>query len=269
MSRRRARAMGCVLAIAALTLTTAPAAARPTAQPPDVPAAEFVRKPPPGMIQALQRDLRLNQAQAETRLLNETRLTPIEANLRRRLGDHFAGAWFAGNLAQTLVVATVDSTDAPVIAALGARPLVVSRSLIELRAVKAKIDAALISDRAAVSVRYVDVRTNKVVILSKEAPVITALLDAADVDLAAVRVVTSDEHPRPLYDLIAGDPYYVGAATRCSVGFSVTKGTQKGFISAGHCGKPAGSRSTTTGNPRRWWATAAAAPCPSAASEVP
>ncbi|MEV0418542.1 S1 family peptidase [Streptosporangium canum] len=250
MSRRHVIAPGCVLTITALTLTlaVAPAAAtRPAAQTSGTPAAGSVRKPPPGMVQALQRDLRLNRVQAETRLLNEARLTPIEASLRRRIGDRFAGAWFAGNLAQVLVVATTDPADPSLITALDARPLVVGRSLLDLEAVKAKVDAALAHDRAA-RVRYIDVRTNKVVILSAKAAETIAILNAADVDPAAVQVVTSDEQPRPLYDLIAGDRYYVGATTRCSAGFSVTKGAQNGFVSAGHCGKPG---SATVGFNRR------------------
>ena len=47
---------------------------------------------------------------------------------------------------------------------------------------------------------------------------------------------------------MGGDAYYVGATSRCSIGFSVIKGTQNGFVTAGHCGKPG---STTTGFNRR------------------
>jgi hypothetical protein len=37
--------------------------------------------------------------------------------------------------------------------------------------------------------------------------------------------------------VFGGAAYYIGSASRCSVGFSVTKGAQNGFASAGHCGK--------------------------------
>ncbi|MEU8384375.1 S1 family peptidase, partial [Streptosporangium sp. NPDC048865] len=36
--------------------------------------------------------------------------------------------------------------------------------------------------------------------------------------------------------LVGGQAYYVGGTTRCSAGFAVTKGTQRGFVTAGHCG---------------------------------
>src|SRR5690349_5459787 len=115
MSRRHAVTAGCVLAITALTLTAAPVAAQPRTT--GLQTASLPRKPPPrfppGMIAALQRDLHLTSEQAQARLLNEARLAPIEAKLRSRLGDHFGGSWFAGTIAQTLVVATTDPADLP------------------------------------------------------------------------------------------------------------------------------------------------------------
>jgi streptogrisin C len=57
--------------------------------------------------------------------------------------------------------------------------------------------------------------------------------------------VKSAERPHPLYDLRGGDAYYINGNTRCSIGFPVTRGTQQGFASAGHCGR---AGSTTTGS---------------------
>ena len=123
MSRRHAVTPGCVLAITALTLTAVPAAAeRPTAQTPGAPAAEFVRKPPPGMVEALQRDLHLTGSRPRPACSTRPAWPRSRRNLRRRLGDRFGGAWFAGTIAQTLVVATTDPADAPQIVAAGARP---------------------------------------------------------------------------------------------------------------------------------------------------
>ncbi len=63
-----------------------------------------------------------------------------------------------------------------------------------------------------------------------------------------MRVIASVEQPRLLRadpsplglptDLVGGQAYYADAETRCSVGFSVIHGDQKGFVSAGHCGAP-------------------------------
>ncbi|GAA4192422.1 hypothetical protein GCM10022252_33790 [Streptosporangium oxazolinicum] len=262
MARRHVVVPGCVLAITALALTATPAVATH-------PAARTLGKPPPGMLEAIARDVGLTEEEAETRLLNEARLTPIEASLRGEIGDHFGGSWFAGDVAQTLVVATVDSTEVPVIAALGARPLLVDRSLSELRAVRAAVDAALAGGRgAAASVRYVDVRTNRVVVLTDNPKAALEAVRTAEVEPDAVQVTASTEHPRLLRahrktpaetDLVGGQAYYIGTTTRCSVGFSVTKDTRKGFISAGHCGTPG---STTTGYDRRPQGTVQAATFP-------
>ncbi|GAA3508491.1 hypothetical protein FHR32_002334 [Streptosporangium album] len=234
MPRRYTAVMGCVLAIAALTAAAAPAAAYSLTA--DTAAAVAARKPPPGMVEALQRDLHLSKEQAQTRLLDEIRLTGVEAQLRRRLGDRFGGSWFVGTVAQTLVVATTDPADVPRIVAAGARGEVVSRSLAQLNATLDKVDAIL-SAHSNGLVRYVNVRTNKVIVLSDAPAATEAVIEASDVDMVAVRVLSSIERPQPLSDLVGGDPYYVGSTTRCSIGFAVLHGAQNGFVSAGHCGK--------------------------------
>ncbi|GAA3508483.1 hypothetical protein FHR32_002332 [Streptosporangium album] len=234
MPRRYTAVMGCVLAIAALTAAAAPAAAYSLTT--DTAAAAAARKPPPGMLEALQRDLHLTRKQAQTRLLNEIRLTPTAAELRRRLGDRFGGSWFAGDLAQSLVVATTSQEDVPRIVALGARAEVVSRSLAQLNDTAKEVNAAL-SAHPNGRVRYIDVKINKVVILSETPAATESVIEAAELNPVAVLVVSSNERPQPLFDLVGGDAYYIGDTERCSIGFSVTKGTQNGFVSAGHCGK--------------------------------
>ena len=143
MACRRARAVGCVLVIAALTLATAPAAAArpaPAQSGPSRLGEPLCRPSPRGHAGGHLTRLRPHQrTKPQARLLNEIRLAPIEASLRRRLGEHFAGAWLCRPLAQTLVVATVDPADTSLIASLGAQPPVVSRSLADLERVKEKL----------------------------------------------------------------------------------------------------------------------------------
>ncbi|GAA4204792.1 hypothetical protein GCM10022252_64310 [Streptosporangium oxazolinicum] len=238
MPRRHATITGYLLAITALTVTAAPAIARPLTAD-----AAVVVKPPPGMLAALQRDLHLTAEQAQARLINEIRLASVEKRLREELGENFGGAWFTGDLAQTLVVATTDKDDTPRIVAGGARAEIVSRSLGQLNAALDTIDEAL-SDHMAGPVRYVDVRSNQVVVLSNVPSTTQNVIATSDVDPVTVRVVSSIERPQLLSDLVGGNAYYIGTSERCSVGFSVTKGTQNGFVSAGHCGKRG---STTSG----------------------
>ncbi|MEU7991165.1 S1 family peptidase [Streptosporangium canum] len=242
MSRRHAITTGCVLAITALALTAAPVVAQPRRA--ETPEAAAVRRAPPGMIEALQRDLGLTGEQAEERLANEIRLAPIEAQAREQIGDRFGGAWYAGITARTLVVATTSAADIPRLTALGVRAEVVNRSLKELQVIKKELEVTLATRPHAGRVRYVDVRNNKVAVLSSESEATEHGIEAAGMDTEAVRVVPSKELPRLLHDLVGGTPYYVGVTSRCSVGFSVTRGTQNGFVSAGHCGKVG---SATTG----------------------
>ncbi|SNT64903.1 Trypsin [Streptosporangium subroseum] len=239
MSRRHAVTAGCVLAITALTLTAAPVAAQ--SRTTGLQVVPLPRKPPPrfppGVVEALQRDLKITAEQAQARLLNEARLAPIEARLRSRLGAHFGGSWFAGTIAQTLVVATTDPADLPQIIAAGAQGEVVRRSYAELVPIKRKLDQALPAPPRGGSVRYIDVKINKVVVLSPVPAETEKIIKAIGVDMTSVAVIFSTERPQPFGDVRGGDPYYIGATVRCSIGFSVTRGNQNGFVSAGHCGK--------------------------------
>ena len=78
-----------------------------------------------------------------------------------------------------------------------------------------------------------------------------AFVKAAGLSTARVRIRLSAHRPHLLADLVGGDAYYIDATARCSIGFSVTKAAQQGFVTAGHCGKPgsktAGSDKTGQG----------------------
>ncbi|GAA3508488.1 hypothetical protein FHR32_002333 [Streptosporangium album] len=232
MPRRYTAVMGCVLAIAALTAAAAPAAAYSLTA--DTAAAVAARKPPPGMVEALQRDLNLSKEQAQTRLLNEIRLAGVEAQLREKLGGRFGGSWFVGTVAQTLVVATTDPADLPQIIATGARGEVVKRPLTELNEALETVNTSLPATGG--KVRYIDVKNNRIVILTADPLATEDLIEASGVNTTLVQAVQSTEQPRLLSDLVGGNAYYIGVTARCSIGFAVTHGDQNGFVSAGHCG---------------------------------
>ncbi len=229
MPRRHTVITGCVLAITTLPLTAVPGAAQPLTA-----GAAVVALPPPGMVEALQRDLRITKEQARARLINEARLAPIEARLRKMLGNRFGGSWFVGTNAQILTVATTDPADLPQIIAEGAQGEVVARSLSQLQAALHKTNTTL--STADEKVRYIDTKNNRIVILTSDPLTTENEIVASGVNTSVVQAVHSSENPRLLDDVLGGSPYYVGTGSRCSIGFSVTKGTQKGFVSAGHCG---------------------------------
>ncbi|MFJ8586698.1 carbohydrate-binding protein [Streptomyces sp. NPDC093595] len=248
MSHRNA-AVACAAAAAAagaLLLAPSQAAAGPATGPAAVGAAGTLATSaaPPGLLSALQRDLGISPAQARQRLVNEAEAGAAAARLRQRLAGAYAGAWVDGADSATLTVATTRAADAGAIAAAGARARVVPHTLAELDRTKAALDRAAVRNSTTdAPVWYVDVRTNAVVIRAAEVSAAQALLRASGAERSHVRIVHATERPRALYDLRGGDAYYMGGGGRCSVGFPVTRGTQQGFATAGHCGRAGTSTS--------------------------
>ncbi|MFF9622229.1 carbohydrate-binding protein [Streptomyces griseosporeus] len=253
MLQRHLRAVCAATAAAGALLVaglSGSASAHPSAAPAPPTAAESLRTAaaPPGLLAALQRDLGLNRRQADRRLANEAEAGATAGRLRAAVGGHFAGAWVSGALSDTLTVATTDPDDVPAIRARGADAVVVDHTLAALDAAKARLDrAAARHATTATPAWYVDVTANALVIQADRTEAARSLLAAAGVDASLARIVEATEHPRPLYDLRGGDAYYIGSGSRCSIGFPVTRGTQQGFATAGHCGR---AGSTTSGSNR-------------------
>ncbi|MGV9882354.1 carbohydrate-binding protein [Streptomyces sp. NPDC003006] len=247
--RRAAAACATLVAAGALVLAGLPGSAAAQTDPattspfPSPAESAAVGKTSPGVLQAMRRDLGLTSAQAKARLVNEAEAGADAGALRNALGRDFAGAWVHGATSQRLTVATTDAADVPLIEARGARARVVPYSVTQLDAAKAKLDrAAKKATTRDAPVWYVDVRSNAVVVRAVQVSAAKSLVSAAGVDSSLVHVERTKERPRPLYDLVGGDPYYMGGG-RCSIGFSITKGAQQGFATAGHCGR-AGTATT-------------------------
>ncbi|GAB3125736.1 alpha-lytic protease prodomain-containing protein [Streptomyces calidiresistens] len=241
MRRNRRIAIGSVLAATALALTTMPAMASEEttlAERAEKAAAEL----PDGVLEAMQRDLGLTADEAKVRIVEELDAAVLDQDLSADL-DGYAGSWLAEGTTD-LVVATSDSTEAAEIRAAGAEAKVVEHSLEELESVKELLDeAAEVNPTDNAPLWYVDVPTNKVVVHASDTTAAADWVEANGVDTSVVEIVESEEQPQPFYDLIGGDPYYIGSG-RCSVGFSVRQGSTPGFVTAGHCG---GVGATTTG----------------------
>ncbi|PNG18556.1 alpha-lytic protease prodomain-containing protein [Streptomyces cahuitamycinicus] len=195
-------------------------------------------RPSAPVLRAMERDLGLTPARASRRLVNEAEAGTRAGRLRNALGDRFAGAWLRGTTSQELVVATTDAADVPAITAQGAKAIVVKKTLRDLRAAKQKLDAAAVR----VSTRetplwYVDIPANRVVVEAGSKAAAAAFVEAAGLDGKSVSVKVTANRPRLMEDLTGGDAYYIDGTANCSIGFSVTKGEQEGFASAGHCGR--------------------------------
>ncbi|MFI6877491.1 carbohydrate-binding protein [Streptomyces sp. NPDC050400] len=252
MLHRRTRAV-CAALTTSAALFVAGLGSSASADPAPSPAPTAAEtlgadQAPPALLSAMQRDLGLDRAQARERLANEAAAGATAGALRLSLGRDFAGAWVRGAESAVLTVATTDAADVPGIEAAGARAAVVRHPLSALDAAKARLDrAADHRDTTATPVWYVDVPTNSLVVEASRRGAVPALLKSAAVDEGLVRVVASKQRPRPLYDLRGGDAYYIDNSSRCSIGFPVTRGTQQGFATAGHCGR---AGSSTTGSNR-------------------
>ncbi|MGW5260966.1 S1 family peptidase [Microbispora sp. NPDC004025] len=239
MLHRRTVLAGCALAVTALATVATPAMAEPNNSP-----ASSAVKPPPAMVDAMQRDLGLTPAQIDARLANEAKAMATDTKVRATIGDAYAGSWVSGTTSESFIVATADASKAAAILAAGAQPKIVGRSLATLESAEAALDRAAAGAPASTSVWYVDVLSNSVVVLSSNTAEAEAFVAASGADRSAVRVEQSTEQPQTYYDVRGGDAYYINSSARCSIGFSVRRGTTNGFVSAGHCGRAGNS---TTG----------------------
>jgi streptogrisin C len=228
---RRPLTIALAILGAAILVPPAAHAQDPTTTPIDV---------APGMLAALHRDLRLDDAQLAVRLRTEAAAPVVEKTLRARLGSTFAGAWIPDG-ATRLTVAVTDRKAAATVRAEGADPAIVAHSAGDLASARTKLDRNS-AHAAAAEVRgwYVDVPGNRVVVLAAPDATDRAQAFARASGAGAVTVQTAAEQPRTMYDIRGGDQYVINGNTLCSIGFAVAGG----FVSAGHCG---GAGSPTLG----------------------
>ncbi|MFD0884127.1 carbohydrate-binding protein [Streptosporangium algeriense] len=247
MLRRNAVAVGVTLAAAlvatpALASVTTGAAADPLYVQAKAEASAVV-KPAPELVSALTRDLGITGEQASVRLVNESAASKVEPVVAKQLGVAYAGTWVTGPTSD-LVVATSDSKQLTAILKTGAQAKLVKHSLASLTAAQNGLnEQAKKTAPSSVNAWYLDVRNNSVVVLASDVAAGQAFVTASGVNKALVKVEQSSEKARTFYDLRGGDAYYMGSGGRCSVGFSVTRGGQNGFVSAGHCGRTGSSTS--------------------------
>jgi hypothetical protein len=189
------------------------------------------------LVDALQRDLGLTQAQARTRLAAEQEATRTERAAKRAAGVAYGGAWFTpsksgadGRL--TVAVSSDDKVDA--VRATGADVQVVRHSARQLDTAKTRVDR--LDAPRGVSSWHVSPEKNSVVVNivagARSDNDVRRFLQRAR-GVAPVQVESAPAAPRTLAaGTVGGDPYYTGNV-RCSIGFSV----QGGFVTAGHCGQ--------------------------------
>jgi streptogrisin C len=197
----------------------------------------------PTLKSAMQRDLGLSESQVAQYLRTERIADQQQKALEQQQGRNFAGSWIERNADGSFQFVVASTTFAPQASPAGVEIRQARHSLASLDTAKGQLDS--LGQRAQVPQGvygwHVDVTTNSVVVSVAPGAQRNGIdfVAASGADASTVRFETMASAPRPLATFQCGSEYlsYDGANYwYCSVGFSVTKGTEQGFATAGHCG---------------------------------
>jgi streptogrisin C len=213
-------------------------------------AAPAMAKDP--FVAAMQRDLGLTEAQARTRMRQESVAMDVDPAARAAAGAAYGGSWFDAKRG-TLVVGLSNMDNKEAVEATGAEVARVPHTLARLDAVKSTLDS--MKAPADVASWRVDPKAGSVVITVRRGGDAAGFLAAAR-KLGPVTVEETDAMPTTFAaGTVGGDPYIINNSVRCSIGFSV----QGGFVSAGHCG---GAGASVNGWDGSWMGNFAASSFP-------
>lgn len=193
---------------------------------------------------AMQRDLGVMPGQLSQYLKVERTAEQQSGVAQRRFGAGYAGSWIErkadGSFGFVVATAGAQADAVP-----GAEVRRVRYSLRQLQDTMDQLDGngqrrllGISKAYNGVHSWYVDPQSNSVVVAvapgaSEEA---VDLVASSGADASTVRFVESVGEPRTVANIIGGIEYTINNQFLCSVGFSVTRGTTKGFATAGHCG---------------------------------
>jgi alpha-lytic endopeptidase len=202
----------------------------------------------PEMLAALARDLAISEAQLPQYQAVERQASEAEAAAKASLGDRYGGTWIergSDGLFYTVVASTDVSVDVPV------ANVVIRKaqfSLAQLDDAMGMLNGALSTlrnsrsnpvDLDGLHTWYVDVQSNDVVLTVAKGYEDTAynLVALSGADAKLIRIERSQGKPSPAISraVYGGREYGTGNGL-CSIGFAVTRGATKGFVTAGHCG---------------------------------
>ncbi|MGY6517943.1 MAG: S1 family peptidase [Lysobacteraceae bacterium] len=189
----------------------------------------------PAMAAAIERDLGMSPAQFERYLAVERNAEQAIAMAERRFGENFAGGWIEadGRGGHRVVVATTGRPTAW--RSVGAEVRQVRHSLAELEAAVERLNEAAAESGTGSGLQSwgVDVANNTVTVTVSPYATMAAsdFVASSGVDARLLDFEVSEYEPSTLINIIGGLRY-----NGCSIGFPVTRGATKGFVTAGHCG---------------------------------
>ncbi|ROU05437.1 S1 family peptidase [Lysobacter enzymogenes] len=194
---------------------------------------------------AMQRDLGIFPAQLPQYLRTEKLARTQAAAIEREFGAQFAGSWIERNEDGSFKVVAATSGARKSSALGGVEVRNVRYSLKQLQASMDQLDAGANARVKGISKPldgvqswYVDARTNSVVVKVDEGATDAGVdfVALSGADSAQVRIEHSPGKLQTTANIVGGIEYSINNASLCSVGFSVTRGATKGFVTAGHCG---------------------------------
>jgi alpha-lytic endopeptidase len=205
-------------------------------------AAERGVKMDPRIAAAMERDLGITAEQLPRYFMAERQALAKEAQARREFGGAFAGAWLERGADGEFRPVVGTTSLAKVARIQGAEVRHFRRSYAQLEDSMSGLNDVRARARDASRLQgvqswYIDARSNSVVV--KVSP--GAMLKAADfvavssADVNAIRFEIAEGVAMPAANVVGGNQYGTGGGS-CSIGFSVTRGSTKGFATAGHCG---------------------------------
>lgn len=205
----------------------------------------------PEFVTAMERDLGIAEAELPDYIRAEGQAIELEAIAKIQLGDNFAGSWLERQADGKYqhVIATAGKVDALKIN--GVSVVQANYSLSQLEGTIAGLNETIKQMYQApiltrdfvkgglddIHTWYVDTKSNSVVLTVAEGSVKNAVdfVAASGVDIDTVRIEASQGKPATAVDVYGGRNYRTGGGS-CSIGFSVTRGSTRGFVTAGHCG---------------------------------
>ncbi|MFC4337945.1 S1 family peptidase [Salininema proteolyticum] len=235
MKRKATFAAAGAVAIAAAALSAAaPAQADSLSDRAADARADLEGKVDTSLLTAMTDQLDLTTAEAYDLLAVESVASELQSELSDDFGASYAGVWILESGDGVAAATTSASESAPT----GVDTVVVDHSMAELESVTDSFEAAGEAD--GIAGWYIDVRDNTVVLEATDSDAASDFIAESRTDADAVTVEVTDAEYEPYY-VRGGDAYYINNSSRCSVGFAVTQGSTKGFVTAGHCGSAGSS----------------------------
>ena len=239
MTRTRRGAVAAAATALLTTLALATGAGAASASPPH--HGDDDGRYSPGLLEAMHRDLGLDERSAVELLDFQTAAAEADRSLAQELGDAYAGSWL-DQRTRTLHVGVTDRSKDDVVRRHGAIPFHGDDPAKRLDRWLARLDKTI--DPKTAGSYYVDVEHNQIVVeyLRTHLGEVKHAVRKAGIPHKAMEYVETTQLPEPAINVIGGNPYFINNSSRCSVGFPTTN---NGFVTAGHCG----AVGATTTNP--------------------